>query len=275
MKHAATSSNLKYFRKLHGVIFEADTKAGKLFDVFLILFILASVLVVMLDSVASINARYGEYLYLLEWFFTIIFSIEYILRILAVYKPHKYAFSFYGIVDFLAIVPTYFSLLFPGSQYLLMIRLLRALRIFRVLKLVQYLSEAKHLSQAIKASRRKISIFLLTVFTAASILGSLMYLIEGSENGFTNIPKSIYWAIVTLTTVGYGDISPQTPLGQAVASIIMILGYSIIAVPTGIITMEMGRTQEAVNMQSCHSCGAEGHDVDAVYCKYCGKKINE
>jgi voltage-gated potassium channel len=202
------------------------------------------------------------------------FTVEYLLRLACVGRPLKYAFSFYGIVDLLAIVPTYLSLLLPGSQYLLVIRILRILRIFRILKLVAYLSEARLLMRALRASSRKITVFLFTVLTLVVIFGSLMYVIEGEANGFTSIPRSIYWAIVTLTTVGYGDISPQTGMGQTLASMVMILGYSIIAVPTGIVTVEMSQAfRQKVSTQACPECSAEGHDADARYCKYCGAAL--
>ncbi|MCH8961110.1 MAG: ion transporter, partial [Bacteroidetes bacterium] len=226
---------------LYIIIFESDTPPGKAFDVALILTIFASVAAVMLESVSAIGSRYGAILYASEWVFTILFTIEYILRLICVGRPLRYARSFFGIVDLLAVIPTYFSVLFPGAQFLLVIRLLRILRVFRVLKLVQYLSAADILMEALRASRRKIVVFLVALLTLVVILGSLMYLIEGAENGFTSIPRSIYWAIVTLTTVGYGDISPQTGLGQALAAVVMIMGYGIIAVPTGIVTAEMTR----------------------------------
>lgn len=260
--------------KLHEIIFEADTFLGKLFDIVLILSIILSIIAVMLDSIASIRAGYGNILLIVEWSFTILFTIEYILRILAINIPRRYIFSFYGIVDLLAILPTYLSLFLPGTQFLLVIRVLRVLRIFRVLKFVQYISEAKMLRQALSASRRKITVFLFTVLSVVVIVGSMMYLIEGPENGFTSIPKSIYWSIVTLTTVGYGDISPNTPLGQVLASVLMILGYGIIAVPTGIVTVEFSKLKETeISTQSCPNCGSEGHDKDAAYCKFCGFKL--
>ncbi len=266
--------NSQWRAALHEIIFEADTTAGKLFDVILIGSILLSVTAVMLDSVQSISSTYGPFLYSVEWFFTILFSIEYILRWLCVGRPILYATSFYGVVDLLAIIPTYLSLILPGSQYFLVIRVLRILRIFRVLKLVQYLREAKILMQALRASRRKITVFILTVLTLVVIFGSLMYVIEGAENGFTSIPRSIYWAIVTMTTVGYGDISPNTSLGQALAAIIMIFGYAIIAVPTGIVTVELTQAvSRNATTQSCPECSAEGHDNDAKFCKYCGAKL--
>ena len=259
---------------LHEVIFEADTPAGKGFDVILIISILASVLAVMLDSIATVRFAYGGLFYGIEWFFTLLFTLEYLMRLVCVGRPLHYAISFYGIVDLLAIIPTYLSLVLPGSQFLLVIRILRILRIFRILKLVPYLKEAHLLMRALKASGRKIAVFLYTVLTLVVIFGSLMYVIEGETNGFTSIPRSIYWAIVTLTTVGYGDISPQTNIGQAVASIVMILGYAIIAVPTGIVTVEMSHTfPPSISTQACPECSAEGHDTDARYCKFCGAAL--
>jgi voltage-gated potassium channel len=261
-------------RRLHEIIFEADTPAGKLFDVLLIICILVSVTLVMLDSVSPMSDAWGEVLYLSEWFFTLLFTIEYILRLISAGRPVLYATSFFGIVDLLAILPTYFSMFFPDSQYLLVIRILRVLRIFRVFKLVQYLSEARLLMQALRASRRKIIVFLFTVFTLVVIFGSLMYLIEDPANGFTSIPRSIYWAIVTLTTVGYGDISPKTNIGQALAALIMVIGYAIIAVPTGIVTVELSHAfKKRFSSQACPDCSAEGHDSDATHCKYCGAKL--
>ena len=261
--------------KIHEIIFEADTPAGKWFDIILIICIILSVIAVMLDSVQSIRMEYGEILIYAEWVFTILFTIEYIFRLISVTRPMLYATSFFGIVDLLAILPSYISLFYPGGQYLVVIRLLRILRIFRVLKLVQYVGESKLLIQALRASRRKITIFIFTVLTIVTILGSLMYLIEGEQNGFTSIPKSIYWAIVTLTTVGYGDITPQTVPGQFVSVIIMILGYGIIAVPTGIMTVEMTQAFKvrSKGIRACRGCGADNHDEDAVYCKYCGQQL--
>lgn len=259
--------------RLHEIIFEADTPLGKAFDVVLIFSILLSVGAVMLDSISALRVNFGRPLYFLEWFFTLLFTAEYILRLLCVGRPLRYAVSFFGVVDLLAILPTYLSLLLPGSQYFLVIRILRILRIFRVFKLVQYISEARLLMHALRASARKIGVFLFTVMILVVICGSLMYLVEGEINGFTSIPKSIYWTIVTLTTVGYGDISPQTPLGQILASAIMIMGYGIIAVPTGIVTVEMSRASHLVTSQACKECGGEGHDHDARYCKYCGATL--
>ncbi len=261
--------------RLHEIIFEADTRAGKLFDIFLILAILLSVLVVMLDSVATISHAHGTWLLILEWGFTLLFTLEYVLRLICVKKPFRYAASPLGLVDLLAILPTYISLIVSGSQYMVVIRVLRVLRVFRVLKLASYLGEARVLASALKSSRHKIVVFLVTVMTLVVIFGSLMYLIEGMDNGFTSIPKSIYWAIVTMTTVGYGDISPQTPLGQFIAAMIMILGYGIIAVPTGIVTSELSRvSRNPVSTQSCPVCMAEGHDHDAVFCKFCSSRLN-
>ena len=264
----------KFLQKLHEIIFEADTLGGRLFDIILIITIIFSVIAVMLDSIPAVNKQYGELLYLVEWIFTGLFTIEYLLRLISVGKPLKYALSFYGIVDFLSIVPTYFSILYPGSQYLLVIRILRVLRVFRVLKIVQYLTEAKLLKEALIASRRKIFVFIFVVFTVVIIVGSMMYLIEGEKSGFTSIPRSIYWSIVTLTTVGYGDLAPQTAVGQALASLIMILGYGLIAVPTGIVSVEISKIDSKnFSTQSCPECSAEGHDYDAEYCKYCGAHL--
>jgi len=260
--------------KLHEIIFEADTPLGKLFDILLLISILASVAVVMLESVGSIKAEYGNFLTAAEWAFTILFSIEYLLRLYSVVQPMMYARSFFGIVDLVSILPTFLSLIFPGSQYFITIRLLRMLRVFRVLKIVKYLGEANQLAAALKASKRKIFVFLFTVMILVIIVGSLMYLIEGEENGFTSIPRSIYWAIVTLTTVGYGDVSPQTPIGQILASMIMIIGYGILAVPTGIVTSELVKgKRENISTQVCRSCAAEGHDSDAKHCKFCGEEL--
>lgn len=272
MNNAPTNRS-QWREDLYAVIFEAETPAGKWFDILLIVSILASVAAVMLDSVNSINMHYGGFLNGIEWFFTIIFTVEYILRLICVGRPLLYASSFFGIVDLLAIIPTYVSLFIPGTQYLLVVRILRILRIFRVLKLVQYMGEALILMRALRASSRKITVFLFTVLTLVTVLGSLMYLIEGAQNGFTSIPRSIYWAIVTLTTVGYGDISPQTNIGQILAAGIMILGYSIIAVPTGIVTVELSKFSSKKLTRSCRDCSAEGHDDDAVFCKYCGAEL--
>jgi voltage-gated potassium channel len=264
----------KWRQILFEIIFEAETPAGKWFDIVLIICISLSVLTVMLDSVSSVRARYGQFLYAVEWFFTILFTVEYILRLLCVRKPTRYAVSFFGIIDLLAILPTYTSLLIFGSRHLSVIRILRVLRIFRVLKLGHHTKEAALLRKALYASRRKILVFLFVVLTLVVIIGSVIYIIEGEENGFTSIPRSVYWAVVTLTTVGYGDISPSTAPGQFLAALVMILGYSIIAVPTGIVTVELSQAYtDKSTSQACPSCSAEGHDKDAEYCKFCGAKL--
>ena len=263
--------------RLYIIIFHSDTPAGKAFDVALIVVITLSVVAVMLESMRAVDAVYGGWLRSAEWVFTVLFTIEYGLRLLCARSARRYATSFFGIIDVLAVIPTYLSVLAPGTQYLLSIRLLRTLRVFRVLKLAEYLSEANLLMRALKASQRKITVFLFSVLTLVVILGSLMYLVEGAENGFTSIPKSIYWAIVTLTTVGYGDISPQTVVGQTLASFIMIIGYGIIAVPTGIVTAEIARAQrETIGAETalrCPRCGLRDHDADAAFCKRCGTAL--
>ncbi len=225
--------------RLHEVIFESDTPAGRYFDLALIWLILLSVATVVLESVREVRELYGPQLYALEWVFTLLFTVEYFLRLLSVRRPLRYATSFFGIVDLFAIIPTYLSILVPGSQYLLVIRILRLLRVFRLLKLSEYVAEADTLRLALRASRRKISVFISAVVLLVVIIGALMYVIEGEVNGFTSIPRSIYWAIVTLTTVGYGDLSPKTSLGQMLASVVMVIGYGIIAVPTGIVSVEL------------------------------------
>lgn len=269
----ATDKTWRY--KLHQVIFEANTRAGKAFDIALLILILASIFIVMLDSVRSIHARFGETFLVLEWVFTILFTIEYILRLVSVRKPLLYAVSFLGIIDLLAILPMYLSLVFAGAQSLLVLRGLRMLRVFRIFKLTHFISEMNFLGTAIRSSMKKISIFMLSVLAIVLILGSSMYLVERGENGFNSIPDCIYWAIVTITTVGYGDISPVTPLGKFIASFIMLLGYGIIAVPTGIITTEMALTAKArkLKLKACISCGREGHDENANFCKYCGAEL--
>lgn len=259
---------------LYEIIFEADTKAGKLFDIVLLVVILISVVLVMLESVPSIALKYLHILKILEWIITIIFTIEYILRIAIVKKPISYIFSFYGIIDFLSVIPTYLSLIIIGTQSLIVIRVLRLLRVFRILKLTRYTQAGRTIGRALWASREKISVFIFMVIILVVIIGTIMYLVEGEEHGFTSIPTSIYWAIVTLTTVGYGDISPVTSLGQFLASIVMIMGYAIIAVPTGIVTSELMKPTIKQNTQVCHHCLCELHDDDAVYCKKCGHKIN-
>ncbi|MBR9920924.1 MAG: ion transporter [Bacteroidetes bacterium] len=263
--------------RLHEIIFEADTPSGKLFDVLLLIFIFLSVLVVMLESVNHFPPEWYDFFHVMEWLFTIVFTIEYILRLYVVRHSWKYALSFFGIVDLLAILPTYISLFIAGSQYLLVIRALRLLRVFRVFKLGHYLRAGTIITESLKRSRSKIFVFLFFILLSVTIIGSVMYLVEGGTNvGFSSIPKSIYWAIVTLTTVGFGDITPQTNLGQFFSAVVMILGYAVIAVPTGIVSAEFIReSQIARNTQACRFCGKEGHDDDAKHCKYCGELLNE
>ncbi len=262
---------------INEIIFGSETRWGRLFDVVLIISIICSVLVVMLGSVVHLQIKYKELFFYLEWFFTLLFTLEYLLRLISVQRPLLYARSFFGIVDFLSIVPTYLSLFVPSVKYMLVIRILRLLRIFRVLKLTAYMGEAQVLMGALKKSSRKIIVFLYTILTLVVVFGSFMYVVEGSEAGFTSIPKSMYWAMVTLTTVGYGDIAPQTPLGQAIAAFIMIMGYGIIAVPTGIYSAELIKTYrpEKISNKACNDCGKIGHDTDADYCKYCGHFLDE
>ena len=259
--------------KLFRIIFEADTKAGKTFDIVLLIVIVISVVVVMLDSVTYFHNKYGNIFWNIEWGITFMFAIEYILRIYSVKKPWKYIFSFYGIIDLLSILPKFLSLIFTGSTTLVVIRLFRLMRIFRVLKLARYVSASETLKEVINNSRRKILVFLEVVMIIVVIAGSLMYLIEGEESGFVSIPRSIYWAIVTVTTVGYGDIAPQTVLGQTLASILMIVGFAIIAVPTSIVGSEMIKTKSRNNTQVCSNCHKSNHEDDAIYCSKCGEKL--
>lgn len=262
-------------RRLQEIIFEAETPSGKAFDVGLIFVILLSVAAVMLESVESIRAEYGWLLRMLEWIFTGLFTVEYVLRIYCTVKPIKYIRSFFGIVDFISIAPTLLSVVLPGAQSLQVIRALRLLRIFRVLKLAHYLGEANTLKAALSASRPKITIFLIAVINIAAIFGALMYLVEGQQGGFDSIPQAMYWAIVTMTTVGFGDIAPVTTGGKLVASVLMLMGYGIIAVPTGIVSAELARADQLkkVSTHSCPSCSQEGHAVDAIFCKYCGERM--
>tara|TARA_B110001450_G_scaffold43950_1_gene40516 strand:+ start:642 stop:1472 length:831 start_codon:yes stop_codon:yes gene_type:complete len=263
--------------KLHEVIYEADTKEGKLFDVILLIAILASIVLVMLESVNSINSSYGFLLNIFEWIITILFSFEYVLRIISIKKPLKYMFSFYGIIDFFSTIPKYLSLIFIGSHHFAALRALRLLRVFRILKLTRFIGASNKLLIALKASRAKIAVFLFFILILCVILGAIMYMIEGEENGFTSIPKSIYWAIVTMTTVGYGDIAPQTAFGQFIASIIMILGYGIIAIPTGIVSSEITKTHANtidINTQSCTNCATEDHKDNSEFCYNCGSNLN-
>lgn len=274
-RHSNDRPNSQFRDRIHEVIFEADTPMGKAFDVALLVFILLSVLTVMIESVESIALRYGPALRVIEWIFTAVFTVEYALRIYSVDRPARYAGSFFGLVDLLSILPTFMSLIFEGAQSLLIIRGLRLLRIFRVLKLAHFVGEATVLARALSASRPKITVFLIAVLNITAIAGALMYLIEGEQAGFTNIPLGMYWAIVTVTTVGYGDIAPVTPIGQILASLLMVMGYGIIAVPTGIVTSEIVQAarDKEVSTQCCPVCSAEGHDVDAVHCKYCGGRL--
>jgi len=260
---------------LNTLIFGVETRAGKLFDIILIISISISVLVVMLSSVEAFYNQYTALLFYIEWAFTLLFTLEYIFRLIAVRQPKLYVRSFFGVIDLLSILPSYLGLLLPGVKYLLIIRILRLLRIFRIFKLAEYIEEAEVLMAAMRSSWHKILVFLYVVLTLAIIFGSLLYVVEGSAAGFTSIPKSVYWAIVTLTTVGYGDIAPQTPLGQIIASSIMIMGYGILAVPTGIYSAELIKhyqTDKLVN-HACPNCGQIGHDQDADFCKYCGNSL--
>ena len=257
------------------VIFEANTTAGRIFDVWLIVAILVSVLIVFLDSVPVLHDEWGGLLHVLEWVFTGFFVIEYVLRLWSIGNPWLYARSFFGIVDLVSILPTFLALFIPGAHTLLVVRVLRVLRVFRVLRLSRYVGESEVLLQALRQSRRKVTVFVITVLALVVIFGSIMYVVEGEDGGFTSIPKSMYWAIVTLTTVGYGDVSPVTPLGQLIASALMVLGYGIIAVPTGIVTFELAQAsrQGGSGSRSCPECSAEGHVVEASFCWRCGSAL--
>jgi len=261
-------------KRLYIIIFEADTPAGKTFDVVLLVAILLSVLVVMLESVSSFANYFEREIWGIEWFFTVLFTLEYLLRLFSAPRPLRYALSFFGIVDLLSILPSYLGLFIDGTHYLVVIRSLRLLRVFRILKLSRYLGEAQILGMAVRHSMEKITVFLGVVVTAVLIIGTTMHLIEGPENGFTNIPTSVYWAVVTLTTVGYGDIAPQTPLGKGLATIVMVLGYGVIAVPTGIVTHEIGQAQkEKKSGKYCPQCALDKHEEDALHCKHCGHAL--
>ncbi|MFK3736720.1 ion transporter [Massilia sp. TN1-12] len=271
-------------RRMYDVIFEADTPAGRRFDIALVIAILLSILVVVLDSVPRLHQQHGTALHVLEWTFTLLFSAEYIARVVAVQRPWRYVTGFYGIIDLLAVLPTYFSLLVTGSAVLIDIRILRLLRVFRIFKLTLYIEEYLRLGEALAASRRKIMVFLSVVLMAILIFGTLMYVVEGPQNGYTSIPVSMYWATVTMTTVGYGDITPHTHLGKAIASFMMLLGWSILAVPTGIVTAEMTLRrgdrrhgpmrppplQPLSPPRTCSACGSGGHEASAKFCKDCG-----
>ena len=275
-KHGTESNrNIKLRHKLHEIIFEAETLPGKIFDYALIVVIIFSIVLVMLESVASINDRWGRLFDILEWCVTILFTIEYCLRIWCVTNRWNYVKSFYGVVDLLSVLPTYLSLLIPSAHTLLIVRSLRLLRIFRLLKLSQYLQEAQTIMAALKATRRKIVVFLFALCVIVILLGSLMYVVEGPKNGFTSIPTSVYWAVVTMTTVGYGDLVPKTVLGQMISVVTMLLGYAIIIVPTGVFSVEVLRRQSVtqISTQTCENCLREGHAPDAAYCKYCGTKL--
>lgn len=277
----------KWRIKLHDIIFETDTVAGKWFDILLLFFIIASILLVMMETVDSIDAKFHREIILLEWFLTVVFTIEYIIRLISVKQPKKYALSFYGIVDLLSVLPTYISFFLAGSQGFIVIRALRLLRVFRILKLVRFSNASSVIKNALMASRFKIIVFMIAVVTMITLIGSVMYLIESPTNeGFDSIPKSIYWAIVTLTTVGFGDITPQTAIGQFLASVIMILGYGIIAVPTGIVTSEFAKgdglgksAQEAHDFEhltkACINCGAEQHQRGSKFCYRCGHSLTD
>ena len=277
-----TSNNLK--NKLHTIIYEADTPMGKLFDVVLLILILVSVILVMLESVTSIDTHYHDLLYFGEWVITIFFTIEYILRIITVKKASNYIFSFYGIIDFLSTIPLYLSFILAGSNALLAVRALRLLRVFRILKITRYMGEANKLNKALRDSKPKILVFLFAVLILSIIAGTIMYLVEGEQSGFVSIPISVYWCIVTLTTVGFGDIAPVTPLGQFIAAIIMIMGYGIIAVPTGIVSAEYASKKTHtvddpeyihVNTQSCQNCNENNHHDNAEFCHKCGSTLHE
>lgn len=261
--------------RFHEVIFGIETPAGRAFDIGLVVAILLSILIVVLDSVPAIGRPYAQQMYALEWFFTLLFTVEYVARLATVRHPLRYAISFYGLIDLLSVLPTYISLLLPGSEALLDIRILRLLRVFRIFKLTLYIEEYTRLSEALAASGRKIMVFLSVVLMAVLILGTVMYVVEGPEHGYTSIPTAMYWAVVTMTTVGYGDITPQTALGKAIASFMMLLGWGILAVPTGIVTAEMtaqrnDRRHGMRPLLRCGDCGSRGHDADAQYCKDCG-----
>lgn len=275
MRDSEESATPRWRRRLHEVVFESETRAGRVFDLGLLVVIVASVAVVLAESVPELRAEHGRLFRQLEWGFTALFTVEYLLRLVSVRRPLAWARSFFGVVDLIAVLPTYLALVLPGAQTLLVLRALRLLRIFRILKLAAFLAEAALLRSALAASRRKIFVFLGTVLVLVLVLGSAIYLVEGEAAGFVSIPRSMYWAIVTLTTVGYGDLAPQTGLGRFVASIVMLLGYSILAVPTGIFTGELlaAARRRGVSTQACPACGVDGHDTDARHCKFCGAKL--
>jgi voltage-gated potassium channel len=262
-------------RRLHEIVFEADTRAGRAFDLALVVLIVLAILATSVETVPDLPPAMHRALVAAEWVFTLLFTLEYAARLVSVGRPLRYAVSFFGIVDLLSVLPTYLSLVFPGAQSLLVIRSLRLLRVFRILKLGRYLQEAAALRVALVQSRPKITVFLSTVVVSVVIVGALMYLVEGPEHGFTSIPESMYWAVVTMTTVGYGDISPKTALGRLIASTLMILGYALIIVPTGIVSAELAQQalRKPVSTQACPECSLQGHDADAVHCKWCGAHL--
>jgi voltage-gated potassium channel len=277
MQSTERAENRGWRERLFTVIFEADTRAGRLFDLALLVLILLSVVIVMLESVPGLEARYGWTFNIIEWTLTFLFTVEYILRLYCVRSPMQYARSFYGLVDLLAILPSFLSLLLPQTRFLLVIRSLRLMRVFRILKLTHFVREGRHIVQSLKASIRRIFVFLVFVLLLSVILGAMVYVVESQVNSsFSSIPQSVYWAIVTITTVGYGDISPVTPVGKSLASLIMLLGYGILAVPTGIVTMELSKKhdeEEKMVTRHCTNCSNETHDPDAKYCKKCGSRL--
>ena len=272
-RYRPTSDQPAWKLRLYLIIFESGTRGGKIFDVYLLIAIGLSVTVVMLDSVPSIRSSYPVLIDSLEWFFTILFSLEYIARLLCVRQPLRYAWSFYGIIDLFAFLPSYIGLFIPTAGYLMTIRVLRLLRIFRVLKLAEFMQASETLRRALYASRRKIAVFLTFVMAVVLIMGTVMYLIEGEENGFNSIPRGVYWAIVTLTTVGYGDVTPHTLLGRILACFIMIMGYGIIAVPTGIFSLELHQAVQAKEARTCGNCQTTEADRKARFCRRCGKPL--
>ena len=264
--------------KLHEIVYEADTPVGKWFDIILFLLILSSIVLVILESVESFDQEHHQLLYISEWVVTILFSVEYIARCLSLNKPYRYIFSFYGIIDLLSTIPLYLSFIFPGSHVLIVIRAIRLLRIFRILKMVTFIGEARKLRTALWDSRTKISVFIFAIMILSVIIGTIMYLVEGEEAGFTSIPKGIYWTIVTMTTVGFGDMVPLTALGQTISVIVMVMGYGIIAVPTGIVSAQFSRQYKLnkihTNTQACPNCNAHYHNDNAKYCYNCGNLLN-
>ncbi|TDN81597.1 voltage-gated potassium channel [Salegentibacter sp. 24] len=274
---ARTQPKTGWKAQIHEIIYEADTPAGKFFDVALLIVIVISIILVMLESVGTLNLKYYWYFYIAEWIITIIFTVEYILRVISIKKPKNYIFSFYGVIDLLSTLPTYIAFIFGGHNFLFAIRALRLLRVFRILKITRYIGESNRLLLALKNSRPKITVFLFAVLIICIIMGTVMHLVEGEKGGFDNIPLSIYWCIVTLTTVGFGDIHPITPLGRFIASFIMIVGYGIIAVPTGIVTSEFTKSQKDIiptNTQVCPHCNEDKHLDKAEFCQNCGKPLH-